>query len=234
MKIKKILFFVMLIAIVLTVPGPGELHVLAGKTKPILTLVVDAGHGGPDGGAEAADGTQEAELNLAIAKALQKEGEKRGMKVILTRETAEGLYAEENLEKKWRKLEDMKYRKDIMESSGADVAVTIHMNCFKADSSVRGAQVFYPKTGNAEILTASEEMAASIQDALVKGLADGSNRVHMGRGEVYLLENPSIPTVLAECGFLSNPQDLGRLKQEKWQQKIAACILDGIQTHMEI
>lgn len=234
MKIRKILFLIMLAATVATVPGPGELSVLTGNVNAPLVLAVDAGHGGPDGGAEAADGTREAELNLAIAKAVQKEGEKRGMKVILTRDTEDGLYSDENTEKKWSKLEDMKCRKAIMEGSGADVAVTIHMNCFKTDSTVRGAQVFYPKTGNAEILAASEALAETVQTALVKGLNDGSNRVQMGRGEVYLLENPPIPVILAECGFLSNPEDLGRLKQTAWQQKIATCILDGIEACTEI
>lgn len=234
MKIKRILFFILLAAIVLTIPGPGELQLLAAKSKAPLTLVIDAGHGGADGGAEAADGTQEAELNLAIAKAIQSEGEKKGVKVIMTRETADGLYGEGNLEKHWRKLEDMKCRKEIIASSGADVAVTIHMNCFKTDGNVRGAQVFYPKTGNAEILSASESLAGSIQSALIKGLDDGSNRSQMGRGQIYLLENPTIPTVLVECGFLSNPEDLGRLKQEKWQQKIAECILEGILACIEI
>jgi len=234
MKIRKIIFLFMLAAIVLTVPGPAELSVLTGQMKAPLTLVVDAGHGGPDGGAEAKDGTREADLNLAIAKALQTVGEKRGMKIILTRETKDGLYSSENLEKKWRKLEDMRCRKTIIEESKADAAVSIHMNCFQEDSNVRGAQTFYPKTGSADILAASEALAESIQKSLVEGLHDGSSRVHLGRGDVYLLENPSIPVVLVECGFLSNPQDAACLKQEKQQRKIAGCILDGIQAYAQI
>lgn len=234
MKIKKIIFLILLTAIVLTVPGPEDLRILAGKTEPVLTLAVDAGHGGPDGGAEAADGTQEAGLNLAIAKALKKEAEKRGIQVVMTRETEDGLYAVENTEKKWRKLEDLQQRKAIIDADRADAAVTIHMNCFKTDPSVRGAQVFYPKSGNAEILETSQALAETVQKALVKGLNDGSNRIQMGRGEVYLMENPQMPMILVECGFLSNAEDLARLKQEQWQQKIAVCILDGIQTAMEI
>lgn len=234
MKIKKIIFLMLLLAIVLTVPGPAEMTLLAGNIKSPLTIVVDAGHGGPDGGAEAADGTREAELNLAIARALQTEATKQGIKVIMTRETDGGLYSEKNLEKKWSKLEDMQCRKRCIEEAEADIALSIHMNCFKADTSVRGAQVFYPKTGNAEILTDSEALAESVQTALVKGLADGTNRVHMGRGEVYLLENPKIPTVLVECGFLSNQGELARLKQEKQQQAIAIYILEGVRAYTEI
>ena len=233
MKIKKIIFLVMLAAIVLTVPGPEELGVLAGRTKVPLTIAIDAGHGGPDGGAEAADGTQEADLNLAIAKALASEAEKRGIKVVMTRDSEEGVYSGENLEKKWRKLEDMQCRKSIMEESGADAAVSIHMNCFQQDASVRGAQSFYPKSGSAEILKISETLAESIQTHLVEGINDGSNRVHMGKGDVYLLENSAVPIVLVECGFLSNSEDLSRLKQEQQQEKIAAFILDGLQQALE-
>lgn len=234
MKIKKIIFLMLLLAIVLTVPGPTEMTLLAGNIKSPLTIVVDAGHGGPDGGAEAADGTHEADLNLAIATALKEEAKKRGIKVIMTRTTEEGLYSEENIEKKWSKLEDMKCRKTIIETTEADIALSIHMNCFQTDTSVRGAQVFYPKTGNAKILADSEVLAESVQTALVKGIADGSNRKHMGRGEIYLMENPRMPTVLVECGFLSNSVDLERLKQKKEQQKIAMYILEGVLTYTEI
>ena len=229
MKIKKIIFLMLLAAIVLTVPGPGELGILAGRTKAPLTIVIDAGHGGPDGGAEASDGTQEAELNLAIAKALASEAGRRGIKVVMTRETEDGLYSGENLEKKWRKLEDMQCRKNIIEESGADAAVSIHMNCFNQDTSVRGAQSFYPKSGGAEILKTSETLAESIQACLVESINDGSNRVQMGKGDVYLLDNPAVPVVLVECGFLSNPEDLARLKQKTQQEKIASCILDGLE-----
>ena len=234
MKIKKIIFVFLLIGILLTIPGPKDLQIMASKVKPSLTIVVDAGHGVPDGGAEGSDGTLEATLNLAIAKAIEREGSQRGIKVILTRTTEEGLYTNENVEKKWKKLEDLQCRKTIMDSSKANLAISVHMNAFPSDTSVHGAQVFYPKSGNAEVLTESERLAESIQRALVKGLADGSNRSHMGKGNVYLLENPSLPIALVECGFLSNCQDLGTLKQEKWQRKVAVCILDGIQSYMEI
>ncbi|MBR3785616.1 MAG: N-acetylmuramoyl-L-alanine amidase [Firmicutes bacterium] len=228
MKIRKIIFLLLLVSMVLTVPGPQDLRYMAGAVKVPLTLVVDAGHGGPDGGAEADDGTEEAKLNLAIAKTLQTEAERKGMRVIMTRTTAEGLYGDENLEKKWRKLEDMKCRRNIIEASEADAVISIHMNSFPADPAVRGAQVFYPKSGNAEVLRRSEELAKAVQESLTEGLADGTGRQHMGKGSVYLLENPAVPTVLVECGFLSNAEDLARMKNEKTQKKIAACILEGL------
>jgi N-acetylmuramoyl-L-alanine amidase len=199
-----------------------------------MTLVVDAGHGGPDGGAEGADGTLEADLNLAVAKALKKEGEKRGFKVIMTRESEEGLYEAGNLEKKWSKLGDMKARKTTMEQSNAAAVITIHMNCFAQDHAVRGAQTFYPKSGNAEVLKVSEAIAESVQNQLNKKLDDGNRRVHMGKGDVYLLENPARPIVLVECGFLSNDGDLTKLKQPGHQQKLAVCIIDGVAAVLEV
>lgn len=234
MNFKKIFFLILLAAIVLSVPETGQLYLLAAETKQPLTLVIDAGHGGPDGGAEAADGTRESQLNLAVAIALKAECEKAGMKVMMTRQDEDGLYRGENTEKTWSKLEDMQCRKNLIDDVAADAVVTIHMNSFPADTAVRGAQAFYPKTGNAEVLAESRKMAESVQSYLIQGLHDGSNRAPLGRGNVYLLENPRVPTVLIECGFLSNPEDTAHLKQQSYQQEVARCILQGIRACREI
>ncbi len=234
MKIKKIIFLALLAAIIMTLPDPEEIHVLATKMAMPITLVIDAGHGGPDGGAEAEDGTLEAELNLSIAKLVKSEATQKGIQVILTREEQDGLYSLENTEKKWRKLEDMTCRKEIIKKAEPNAVLSIHMNCFPQDQSVGGAQVFYPKSGNAEILHKSETLAKSIQNQLNEGLKDGRNRIHMAKGNVYLLENPDVPIVLIECGFLSNSEDLAKLKQTKYQKKIAECILNGVLEQIEI
>lgn len=234
MKIKKKIFLALLVAIILTLPDPEEIQVLATKTAMPITLLIDAGHGGPDGGAEAEDGTLEAGLNLSIAKLLQSEAEKKGVQVMLTREGQDGLYSLENTEKKWRKLEDMTCRKEIIKRAEPDAVLSIHMNSFPQDQSVGGAQVFYPKSGNAEILRKSESLAEAIQNQLNEKLEDGRNRMHMAKGNVYLLENPEVPIVLVECGFLSNEEDLAKLKQKKFQKQIAACILNGVLEQVEI
>lgn len=234
MKIKKIIFLVLLAAIILTLPDPKEIHVLATKTAMPVTLVIDAGHGGPDGGAVGNDGTLEADLNLAIAKLVAAEATRRGVHVILTRETQDGLYSLDNTARIWRKLEDMKRRKDIIEEVTPHAALSIHMNCFPQDPSVGGAQVFFPKSGNAEVLKESENIAKSVQGQLNENAKNGRNRVHMAKGNVYLLENPNVPIILVECGFLSNEVDLTKLKQMKYQKQIAACILNGVLEQLEI
>lgn len=234
MKIRKCIFLLLLWAIIMTIPGTEELNTLAAKVKPSFTIVVDPGHGGPDGGTIGTDGTEEADLNLAIAKLLKKEGEKRGMQITLTRENKEGLYAADNLEKRWSKLDDMKQRKIKMEARAADAAISLHMNSFPTDTTVRGAQVFYPETGSADVLDDSKSLAESIQNSLNAGLKNSRERTHMEKGDVFLLENPTVPIVLIECGFLSNPEDLAHLKTKAWQKNLVTCILDGLQTWTEI
>ena len=228
MNFKKIIIMLVLIGFVVAVPGPEELQELAVAVKPAFVMVIDAGHGGPDGGAEAADGTKEKDINLSIAKALQSQAEKTGIKVIMTREVDDGLYEADNTEKQWKKLGDLKERKRIIDEAGADVVVSIHLNSFWSDTSVRGAQVFYPNSGDAASLTASEELAGVIQASLIEGLADGSNRIEMAKDDIYIFKDVTTPTVLVECGFLSNSSDLTNLKQASYQKHVAECILEAV------
>lgn len=235
MEMRKIIFICMLMGCIAVVPGPKDLQQLASAVKPSLVMVIDAGHGGPDGGAEAADGTKEKDINLAIAKALQSEAKKQGIKTIMTRETDEGLYERENIEKNWKKLGDLKERKRIIDESKPDLVVSIHLNSFWPDTSVRGAQVFYPKSGDAEIIEVSERLAGAIQDSLINGLNDGSNRIEMSKDDIYLFEHVTVPTVLVECGFLSHHEDLQNLKTAAYQKKVAVGILEGIlQTQLHL
>lgn len=234
MKKKQIIFLMFLVGFVLLVPGPDDFDVLVGTKKPALRLVVDPGHGGLDGGAEGKDGTMEKDINLSIGKALQRKGEERGIFVTLTRETEDGLYAKENEEKTWKKLEDMNCRKEIVDEAKADAVISIHLNSFLPDSEVRGAQVFYPKNGRADIAESSCLLAENVQKSLIESLQDGSNRIQMGKDDFYLFKAAEEPTILVECGFLSNPQDLENLKQKKYQEQIAEAILDGVCKSLEI
>ncbi len=231
MKIKFFIFMILLAALVLTIPGTPQLQQIVSETVPTLVLVVDAGHGGPDGGASGADGTEEKDINLAIAKAVEEEGARRGIEVFLTRKDNQGLYAEDNVDGPWRKLDDMKQRKEIIESSGAHGVISIHLNSFPSDTNVRGAQVFYPTMGNPQIAEESQKLAGAIQTSLVTGLQDGSNRIEMAKNDIYLFEEALVPTVLVECGFLSNPKDLENLKKEQYRKKLASCILNGIEEY---
>ena len=234
MKNKKNIFWILLVALVLTLPGPADFDILAGKQIPKALIVVDAGHGGPDGGAEGSEGTMEKDINLSIAKEVQQVAKAKGIEVILTRNTAEGLYREENVEKRWRKIEDMGCRKKIVKDAKPDAVISIHLNSFWSDTKVRGAQVFYPKSGRADVTEKSRTMAERIQKSLINTLKDGSNRIQMGKEDFYLFKEAEQPVVLVECGFLSNPQDLANLKQKTYQRRIAEAIVDGMMDGMEI
>lgn len=200
-----------------------------------FVLVIDPGHGGFDGGAEAADGTQEKDINLAIGMKLADIAANYPVKVILTRESDMALTMEtENTSKK---REDLLGRKEIMKEAGADLAVSIHLNSFPQNTSVHGAQVFYPasegETGEERTDEQREEQtsklfAESVQKALEKDISDGTERVSMKKNDILLFKNPPCRIILAECGFLSNPEEAERLKTTEYQQKLAEAIWKGI------
>lgn len=228
MNLKNFIFILLLIGCVFAVPGPKDLQELAAAVKPAFVMVVDAGHGGPDGGAEAADGTKEKDLNLSIAKAVKEEGEKYGIQVMMTRSMDEGLYEKDNVEKQWKKLGDLKERRRIIEESRANLVVSIHLNSFWGDTSVRGAQVFYPESGDAKAVKESEELADLIQQSLIQGLNDGSNRIEMAKNDIYIFKDIQQPTVLVECGFLSNTDETKNLKSKTYQKQLAEFIVSAV------
>ena len=185
-------------------------------------IVLDAGHGLPDGGAIGASGTIESELNIKIAKKIQKLLNKKGYDVIMTRED-ENSICEDEKGISSRKKSDMKKRLEIMNSAGADMFVSIHMNKFTS-SVYRGAQVIY--SGNYK---ESEELAGIIQKELHSLPDNKSKREHLkAPSGIFLLKNAQIPAVIVECGFLSNEKDLSRLKTEDYQNKLAGAIFNGI------
>lgn len=182
-------------------------------------IVLDAGHGGVDGGVSGVNtGVKESELNLIITKKLEKQLLEAGFSVVLTRKTDAGLYglATENLKRK-----DMQKRQEIINKERPNLVLSIHLNKFSV-STRRGAQVFY-KNGdeNAKLL------ANSIQNAF--NLMEEAPRQSSALvGDYYILKCSNYPSVIAECGFLSNPDDESLLITDEYQEKIAYSIYRGI------
>jgi len=191
------------------------------KESAEKVLVIDAGHGGFDGGASGADGTLEKNLNLEIAKKLKAIAEDYGVQVILTREIDEAVAG--------TKGEDLRQRRKIIEEAGADLTVSIHMNSFPSDKSVYGAQVFYPSE-----LEESKAIAEEVQRSLELEIDDGRERSIMEKNDVLLLRNPAGEIILVECGFLSNDKELIRLKTPEYQSKLAEAIWKGINKRWEL
>lgn len=228
MSRKTLGIFVLLAIFAAMLPGYGGAMEFVSNNVPSLIVAADPGHGGMDGGAQAADGTREDDLNLAIAKALREEAKSYGISVILTRETEKGLYEEENMSGRWSKLGDMRQRKKIIGESGADLMISIHLNNFTRDLSVRGAQVFYPKEGDEKLWAANEELAGKMQEALNKEINQEKPRKAMAKEGLYLLKDAGVPSLLIECGFLSNEEEAAQLKEEMHRKKIAQTIVKTI------
>ncbi len=205
------------------------------------TIVLDAGHGGIDGGAVSMSGVMEKNINLAIAQEVSALAAADGWNVVMTREKDKGLYSDvigdgtDAVEIKNKrsirslKTEDLKERVKVIEKEKPLVAVSIHLNSFKQDRSVHGAQTFYPKgIADKSIEEESKRLAECIQEEIIKGVQDGTERAALGKKDVLLFKKPSAPTVIVECGFLSNREDETKLQDPEYQKKIAAYIYEGI------
>ena len=184
-------------------------------------IVIDAGHGEPDGGAVGPSGVKEQELNLKVAEYLQHFLEQSGVEVIMTRADESGLSGTDAAS--FHKREDMKTREEMMNSSDADLFLSIHMNRF-TESKYSGPQVFYAPNGED-----SKRFAEILQQELISVLAPPSKReIKKAGSDIYLLKKAKVPAALAECGFLSNPQEEAKLRDEAYRKEIAWALYSGI------
>lgn len=221
---KNALFFVvkfasfsLAVALVATYMGSAAAKTAATNTDaPTRTIVIDAGHGGIDGGAVADDGTLEKDLNLALAKSVERVLLSLGAKVVMTR-TEDVMYAEPSSTHK--KLDDLTHRIGTVESAGECVFVSIHMNKFPVQK-YSGLQVYYSKNNEESKLLA--DAIQGVAAAYVQ--KDNTRKTKAAGDEIYLLSKLTCPAVLVECGFLSNSDELALLKTEEYRNKLAAVI----------
>lgn len=195
-----------------------------GAFSKTATLIIDAGHGEPDGGAVGACGTVEAGINLKIAEKVRAKLEERCYNVHMTRETAEGIYSEGTTIRE-KKRSDMHNRKRMMNESGASAFVSIHMNIY-TDSQYRGAQVFYSENEEG-----SARLAHCIQSALLLMDPDNTRVEKAASPSIYLMKEASLPAVIVECGFLSNPEEEALLNTDDYQERLAESICQGIEDY---
>jgi N-acetylmuramoyl-L-alanine amidase len=187
-----------------------------------LTVVVDAGHGAPDGGAVGANGTIEKDINFAIAEKLCEILENEGVQVVMTRSSDSGIQDESADTIRKMKVSDMNNRLNIIKKSGADLFLSIHMNSFE-NSKVHGLHIFYDKE-HSDI----EALAKSIQESISNVTGAEAHTVKTADETLFLMKNSPIPAILAECGFLSNPEEEKKLCNEEYQSKIAWAIAEEI------
>ena len=185
-------------------------------------IILDAGHGTPDEGAESASGTTEASLNLKITLKIQKLLESSGATVILTRSDDNSIYEIDAKTIAQKKVSDIKNRVKIGNKSSADIFVSIHLNKI-SDSSYSGWQTFY-KNGSED----SKKLANTIQSSLNSSISKNNNRIPHTLNTVYIMKHVEIPITIVECGFLSNPEEEKQLKTDEYQDKLAWGIYNGI------
>ena len=186
------------------------------------TVVIDAGHGGVDGGATSCTGVLESRFNLEIALKLNDLMHLIGIQTCMIRDTDCSIYTQgETIAQK--KISDLRERVRIVNSIEDCVLISIHQNHF-SDSKYSGAQVFYPAT------TGSRELSSKLQDNIKNTLNPDSHRAIKKADGIYLMQHINCPGALIECGFLSNPQEEYMLRTQDYQQKISSVIACTVST----
>lgn len=181
-----------------------------------MTIVIDAGHGGLDGGAMTESGVLEKHLNLAVAKKIEKILSLANVDVVMTREE-DVMLADES--SKHKKQDDLNARLHTVDAYEKCVFVSIHMNKFPVEK-YSGLQVYYSKNNDK-----SKILADAIQSKTVATLQSGNARMTKAADSaIYILNNIHVPAVLVECGFLSNTEEAALLQDEEYQDKLAAVI----------
>ena len=224
MKKLKIRFFVLLYCGVFI--GAVSLCQLASSSVTALkesepvqnrtVIIIDAGHGGIDGGATSCTGIPESHINLQISLRLNDLVQLLGFETKMIRKTDTSVYTEGNTIAA-QKVSDLKQRVKLVNETKNAVLVSVHQNTF-LDSRYSGAQVFYANDDT------SRELAKVMQADLISNLNPGSKRQCKSSDGIYLMLNIQRPGVLIECGFLSNPEEEANLLTAEYQKQIASVV----------
>ncbi|WP_026907655.1 N-acetylmuramoyl-L-alanine amidase CwlD [Paucisalibacillus globulus] len=225
-RLGKIIFWIVGLVVLISLikfPLPDFAEETAGFPWPLTgkVVVLDAGHGGVDGGAVGKDNTLEKDIALEVTKKVRDYLQQAGAIVHLTREEDTDLASEGTKGLSRRKAEDIKKRMDIINSKDADFFLTIHLNAIPS-TKWSGAQTFYyPKSDE------SKHLAKMIQAEITRNL-ENTNRSALAINNLYLLKNAEIPGALVEIGFLSNLEERELLKDQTYQRQMAGSIYEGI------
>ncbi len=192
----------------------------------MLTVVIDAGHGGEDGGASSAAGLYEKDVNLDISMMLYDMFTANGVNVVMTR-TDDRLLYNRNIDFKGRKkMLDLAARLSIAEKTPDSIFLSIHMNAF-TDPRYDGLQVWY-SPNNEE----SEKIAKLIQDGAKILQPENNRKIKKAGSNIYLLHRSDSPSVLVECGFLSNPAEAKKLENREYRRQIAFVIFNSVMEYL--
>lgn len=227
LALKAAYMLTILTTLTLTALGSRAVTVISQSLPPVREhcFIIDAGHGGLDGGATSCTGKLESAFNLEISLRLRDLLSFLGYDTRMIRTEDISVYTEgETIAAK--KMSDLKARVRICEETDGAILLSIHQNTYP-DSRYSGAQIFYPATDG------SESLAKDLQRALISALNSGSNRSAKKAEGVYLMEHISCPGVLIECGFLSNPEEEARLRSPEYQKQLCCVIAATVAAFIE-
>ncbi len=192
-------------------------------TDNVKKVIIDAGHGGVDGGAVADDGTNEKDINLDIALKTEDLLSFFGYETIMTRKSDISIHNKDAESIRQKKVSDIMNRFSIIKNNPDAVFVSIHQNKFPS-SKYKGAQIFYSPNNPLSV-----DLANEIQNSFISVLQpDNQREIKKCGTEVYLIYHATSPAVLAECGFISNVEELNKLKTANYRQQVALTIVNGI------
>ncbi len=227
-KGKIVIIYALVLAIVISIAFWGSKAVtVITEQAPFTsqnTVIIDAGHGEPDGGTTSCTGIKESDINLEIALRLDDLMHLLGINTIMVRITSDSVYTEgETIAKK--KISDLKNRVSLVNNTENATLVSIHQNYFSS-SKYSGAQVFYNDNIN------SKELAEILQKDFIANLNPESKRQPKKGSGIYLLENIACTGILIECGFLSNPQEEYNLRTGEYQKNLCCVIAACLSTYL--
>lgn len=221
--LRKVELFVLLLLIAAFVLLNKNIGELAASDKVEVNdkvVVLDAGHGGDDPGKVGVNNVLEKEINLKIATKIKEILEEKGYMVIMTREEDKMLL---DGQRENKKKEDMKARVELINETKPKLAVSIHQNSY-TDPDVSGAQVFYYADSSE-----GEYYASLVQEALLE-IDENNRRQAKANDTYYLLKHTEVPTIIVECGFLSNPEEAKKLSEDEYQDTVSNAIVKGIES----
>ena len=214
-----------LVVAAIRVPQAAQYDVMNRRVQNAqYCICIDSGHGGNDPGKIGVAGTKEKEVNLAIALKLKKSLEKQNIRVIMTRTDDRNLADANGTNEK---TSDMKNRVAKMDSEQPDAVISIHQNSY-TDSTAKGAQVFYYSESKE-----GKKLAEVLQKSLIENADPENHRMAKANTSYYILKNTSAPTVIVECGFLSNPEEERLLNTAQYQEKLVDALQKGICEYLE-
>ncbi len=196
------------------------------EEKPLI--IIDAGHGGEDGGTQSSSGILEKDINLNISLKLNYILVSLGYKTILIRDEDKMIYGDGCSTQREKKVSDIKNRMAVIEENPNSIFLSIHQNYY-SQSKYKGAQVFYSPNNEKSML-----IAESVQKSIVKFLQnDNERKIKKSGKEIYLLYHAKSPAVMVECGFMSNPGEALLLNDESYQKKMALAIAAGVTQYIK-